>query len=375
MNRVISLASIIWLTSFSAGAEIKINGFANIVGGITSSDDQLLGYDDNISFSNDSLFAIQLSGNINERMTATGQILARGIDDYDAEVAWAYLTYEVTDNLNLSVGRIRLPSFRYSDSADVGYSYHWITPPSSVYSGAGGGGFNIEGLSARYNNFAGDWEYGFQVVAGSFESEVAGANTRGDNIVFFVAEGQREWLKIRGVVGRIDLSIDLPDLEPTLQTLSSISPQLSDALRTKDDSGLFLGLALDTDFQDWFISSEYTFADVEDSFSAEDKSFYISAGVRVRAFTPSITFESKRADELKFLEDVASLPTEVQPAALAIVTGIQNQGLSKYKLINLALRYDYDVNIALKAEVSRYNDELDDIRDATLVRFAINYVF
>ena len=108
----------------TAQAEVRINGFANLIGGMTSSEDSLYGYSDSINFSEESLFAIQVSGDINDKMTATGQMVARGENDYDAEFEWAYITYQATDNVSITGGRLRLPLFNYSSSLDVGYSYH-----------------------------------------------------------------------------------------------------------------------------------------------------------------------------------------------------------------------------------------------------------
>jgi hypothetical protein len=67
-----------------ADAEVRVNGFANLTAGISASGDTLYGFTDRISFSEQSLFAIQVSGDINEKMTATGQIVARGSEDFEA---------------------------------------------------------------------------------------------------------------------------------------------------------------------------------------------------------------------------------------------------------------------------------------------------
>ena len=116
MKKLFAMSALALAVSSTANAEIRINGFANLVGGITSSDDSLYGFDEDINFSEQSLFAIQVSGDINERMTATGQLVARGSDDYNADFEWAYLTYAATDNVSVSAGRLRMPLFKYSAS-------------------------------------------------------------------------------------------------------------------------------------------------------------------------------------------------------------------------------------------------------------------
>ena len=122
------------LATSNASAEVRINGFASIVGGKSLDSDQTLyGYDDDISFKNESVFALQLTADLQEKLSATAQIVARGENDFDADFEWAYLTYEISDELQISAGKMRAPFYRYSDFLDVGYTYRWVRPPQSVY--------------------------------------------------------------------------------------------------------------------------------------------------------------------------------------------------------------------------------------------------
>jgi hypothetical protein len=144
------------LASSYASAEVRINGFASIVGGKSlDSDSTLYGYDDDITFKNESKFALQLSADLQEKLTATAQIIARGEDDFDATFEWAYVTYEYSDELQFSAGKMRVPFYKYSDFLDVGYAYRWVRPPKSVY----GIPFSTyEGVSVVYSSQLGDWD-------------------------------------------------------------------------------------------------------------------------------------------------------------------------------------------------------------------------
>lgn len=379
MKKLPILAVIGCATAFSVNAEVRINGFANFVGGITSGDDTVYGYDDNLSFSDESLFAIQVSGDINEKMTATGQVVAKGENDYKAEFEWAYVTYEATDNVSVSAGRLRLPLFRYSASKDVGYSYHWVNAPRAVYDVAFN---NLEGFRVDYNNYAGDWEYGFQLAAGTINSEIEVPDATGElvdvdfkanNTVVLTAEATYEWFKIRVVGGRSNSTFTPEVLETTLAQLPA---NIADALRIDDDTGEFYGLGIEVDKFDWFVNAEVTAVDIEESFSAKDTAYYVTAGIRTGKFTPSITYESlDGAGDIRFLDLVAALPEALQAPVGAAVTGTQQAFFDKYTVLTLGLRYDMDTNVALKTDISKYDDDLNDDLDATLVRFAVNYVF
>ncbi|MBT0587350.1 porin [Alteromonas oceanisediminis] len=377
MKRILALSLVAAAVSSSVHADVRINGFANLIGGITSSDDTLYGYDDNIGFGEESLFAIQVSGDINDRMTATGQLVARGSDDYEVDFEWAYLTFEATDNTNISAGRFRLPLFRYSASLDVGYSYHWVNAPRSVYSVPFN---NLDGLRVDYSNYAGDWEYNLQLSAGTIDNDftTAGqdANFKGDNVIVLSAEAQYEALKLRGVIGRAKSTVDVPALAPAIGQLRSISPELADLVEFEDDTGEFLGFGVEYDAFDWFVSAEVTSIEATDSYNPDTIAYYATAGIRYGKWTPSLTYEATDADDgPKLLDRVAGFPAPFQGPLTQLLVGIQQSFVEKNDTITAGVRYDYDTNVAFKADVSKYTDDIDESSDATLVRFAVNYVF
>ena len=76
-------------------------------------------------------------------------------------------------------------------------------------------------------------------------------------------------------------------------------------------------------------------------------------------------------DDPKFVDQISQLPEALQ----AQLFGIQSLFDDEETTITLGLRYDYDTNIALKADISTFSDDLNDANDATLLRFAVNYVF
>lgn len=370
MKTLKTLIALTCAASFTSSAEVRINGFANLIAGITSSDDTLYGYDDKISFSEESLFAIQISGDVNDKVTATGQLVARGSDDYDPDFEWAYLTYEATDNLSISAGRLRLPLFRYSASLDVGYSYHWIAPPQTVYDVAFN---NLDGIRFDYSNYAGDWEYNIQVAAGTFEESSDTFSIKGDDTVVLSVEAAYDFFKIRGVFGRAKSTLDVAALNPLLAQLQPVlTPSLFSNLVADGDTGQFLGLGLEVDKFNWFISGEITAVDTKNSIFREDVAYYITAGIRTGKFTPSITFEKiESEDEFRFTDQIGQLPAALQ----AQLFGLQTLFDDNEQSLNLGVRYDYDTNIAFKADVSKFEDDDNDANDATLVRLAVNYVF
>ena len=99
-----------------AFADINFNGFASIRATAADSDGgtspfETLKGDGDISFKDESLFAIQASADLGEGLTATVQLMAEGINEFDVEARWAYLTYEINDTHRVSAGRVANPIF------------------------------------------------------------------------------------------------------------------------------------------------------------------------------------------------------------------------------------------------------------------------
>jgi hypothetical protein len=375
-NRNLSIVAIAVLATFQAHAEIRINGFANLTGGITSSDDELYGYDDRVSFGSQSLFAIQVSGDINDKMSATGQLVARGSDDYNTSFEWAYLTYQTSDNTSVSAGRLRMPLFRYSASLDVGYSYHWVVAPQSVYDVAFN---NIDGIQADYSNYSGDLEYTLQVTAGTVENELTIGGASGDleieNVISLTADVTYQNWKFRGVYATAKASFNLPDLEAPLGMLAQIAPELSDKLEVSDDSGVFYGLSVEYDSYDWFVAAELTSIEIDESFYPDETNYYVTAGLRTGKWTPFITYEkSDLNDGPKYLSKIGGYPSQFQTVLSELLVGIQEPAITEDTTLSIGVRYDLDINMALKADVVRFTNDINENED-TLLRFAVNYIF
>ncbi|MBT1450137.1 topoisomerase IV [Glaciecola sp. XM2] len=359
-----------------AQADLRINGFANFTGGITSSDDTLYGFTDRVSFADQSLFAVQVSGDINDKMTATGQIIARGANDFNADFEWAYISYQATDDTSVSAGRLRMPLFRYSASLDVGYSYHWIAAPQSIYNVPYN---NIDGIRVDHSGYTGGWDYNFQAAFGRIDNDFVLAGQPGqlaiDNVIVVNGElGYENW-KFRGVYAAGKTNFDLPALDPAFAQLGQISPELSDKLAASDDTGTFVGASIEYDAFSWFVAAEYTAIEIADSFYPDEANYYVTAGIRTGKWTPHITYEkSDLNDGPKFLDEVANFPAPFQLPVTQLLVGIQQPAASEDTTITVGVRYDYDTNIAVKVEATQQTNDITD-DDATLLRFAVNYIF
>jgi len=330
--------------------DMRLNGFMSIAGGMTLGDDQTLvidpvnlaAYDNDLNFATDSLVAIQAIAEVNDRMTATAQMVGRGGEDFNTQFEWAYLTYEATDSLDLKGGRLRMPLFYYSNFLELGYGYQWVRPPVETY--------NIfvttlEGISADYNFYIGD----FSAKASAYAGSTQGTDPEsGSEVDFNTLAG-----------GSLDLAIN--------------NLSFRGSYNTADNATLTRGASPAFDFPITFISgaamydngtlfsiAEYTSTLNDTDLINNRYNSYVSLGYRVGTLTPHVTVA-------RYEEETNS----IDPG--------YNQNPREYQSATLGMRWDFDIAAALKVEYTRREDTNPDslraVGDADLLSFAIDVVF
>ncbi len=376
-----------------AVADTQIHGFANFIGGMTlDSEEAVYGYDNDFNFKPASVFGLQVRGEISDKLSATAQLVGRGSEDYDADFEWAYMTYSVTPNTSVSAGRLRLPLFKYSSSLDVGYAYHWITPPQSVY---GVDYNNIDGIRIDHQNYAGDWEYNLQFTAGNLEADtlIAGqpASLIVDNIMSLSVDVTRDWFSARALYGVGKVTAENEGFDRLIGGLNQFAPVVAPAasvannLNVDDDSGSFLEVAVDVDKYDWFVGAEFTRVEVEEAVIAVNDAWYVTAGMRFGKFTPHITYETEEGDNSDQRGYLSGLPAVIATGDATLdatwaqlfqnAQGIVASQQVETSAVTLGLRYDVQPGLAAKAGVTWFSDDLNDSNDATLLRVGLNYTF
>ncbi|CUS49574.1 MAG: outer membrane protein [Idiomarinaceae bacterium HL-53] len=390
MNKtsIVSALALAGLFSTQAAAEIQWSGFANVGAGFTSgSNEELFGYTDDIGFKPDTLFALQGTSQISERLSATVQVIGRAENSFDLELEWGYLQYRLNENWTLNAGQLRLPTYTYSDSIDVGYTYHWVRPPASVYRVP----FDTyTGASLNNNAFIGSATVNTQFVAGRFNDDISFAgstveadvkNILGANITSNI--GNWTLRAAYFVSDPVTLDVQDPDLLGLVQVLNAYGvPEAADALLPNEDKGTFGGLGFMYDNFNWFVGGELTQLEVDNSLIAEQQSQYLTAGKRFGKLTLHVTYEQTKDDRstpeavLPSTSPVADeLPGLPPYAALApSLAGVAASQVSRMDYTTFGLRYDFDTGVAFKVDVTQAEDNTANT-DATLVTFAIQTVF
>lgn len=374
MSKPLALAvsAALMFAASSADAQVRVSGFGQVVAGTTTDAGTTLGgYDDDLDFKQDSLFAVQVSTDLNDRVSAVGQIVARGEDDFDADFAWAYVGIKLNDELSLTLGRQRTAFFRYSDFLDVGYAYPWISPQRAVYNLSFN---NADGASLAWNRALGSWFSQAKLFYGQFDGDIGGSD-KGQLDQFTGASWDMNydgWLSLRAAYFQADLSLQLSSLDPLLGALNQFG--LSNAGRLIDadeDSASFKNFGFEIDRGSWLLVGEWTQTRAKNTVLPINDNVYIAAAYRAGAFTPYISWGQRDADAK--LDILGSVPRQ-HPLYATVAGAVASQALDD-TYTGLGLRWDFARNVAFKADYTRYNTDIATRRDARLVSAGVVFTF
>ncbi len=346
------------IATSAQAADVRFNGFASVVAGMTTSEGTTLRstggplnpqdasfvadnpsggvYDDDISFKPDTIFGLQISADLGEGLSVTGQFTGAGGEDFDANVAWAYISYELNESWTMVAGRQRLPFFFYSDFLDVGYAYHWMRPPVETQVAVD----TLDGLQFRFEGSAGSWDTRVQLYGGvsNNDSELLNDEVNLENAIGAVFYASNDWLQLRATHMVTDFY-----LEETGEANPALWNQGEDDAVDAD----FTGFAAHMTLGNGFIVAEYVTYEFDDPIQPVGwttyEGAYISGGYRIGDLTPHITFSAENQEVEDSVFAAAGL-TDGDDASESITVGI---------------RWDFHPQAAFKVEYQTRSDESD----------------
>ncbi len=380
-------------STFSHAGELNFSGFMSIGGGwITDVDsfDYNGFYEDDVQF-NRNILGIQLTGEVSDKLSATAQLTTRSSDDYDINAEWAYMTYALTDESQLRIGRLRTPFYLYSDYLDVGYSYSWVSPPREVYYLPIN---NIDGIDYFATGTVGSFDASVQAYFGGFNGtydyvgttpenpEVLSAKTR-NQLGVALTLGQ-SWWNMRAAFHQANFTLDtdpVAGLQTAFDGFSLLGLNAEDyreAIEIEDDATTFLEFGFTIDTERFIAAAEHIEFETEDAFLPTASRSYLMLGVRFGDVLLHGTMASTQ-DDRKALEDlIAPDPTSAQAIqGRGIPQSVSQTLLFEQDVMSLGVRWDFTAGAAFKVQV----DQIDRTIPAatgdkqTAVTFALQSVF
>lgn len=350
------------LLAAPAYADLTINGFASVKAGMTTgSDEQLYGYSDELDFKNESLMALQVRSDLGEKLSVTAQLMGRGDEDFDIGFEWAFLSYQLNDNTTINAGRLRAPFYKYSEYMDVGYAYDWSRVPRSVY----GLGFNnIEGMSLYRTDVIAGFDSTFMAMVGGYNGTTGLGDGKLEDFMGASWELSRDWYNFRIAYYTADASLTFAN-QTVNNLLAGLNGNGLSALASEisfdKDKGSFLGVGAGIDRENLVIVAEYNLTEVDNTFFAKRKNYFVSIAYRFGAFTPYISQEWERHDaKPEIYQPYSNLAgTPLAPLYLGAVATVMSQA-READTFNVGFRYDFHPSAAFKLQYSAQDNKLTD---------------
>jgi hypothetical protein len=302
-----------------------------------------------------SLFGGQLSARITPALSAVVQVIAE--QNYDGtfrpHVEWANIKYQFTPDFSVRIGRMELPTFLFSDTRKVGYTYPWVRPPVEVYSllpitASDGGGFSYRLNLGDVTN----------TTQGSYvQSNTPQPNNRGTAIARDSANisNTTEYKALTFRVSYQHARLTIASLDGFLDNFRMFGPQ-GIAIADKYDADSkpveteVIGASYDPGH--WFVISEWAHARLN-SFLGDNTSWYASGGYRFGQFTPYVTYAHESAASNS---DSGLALTGLPPAAAGFAAGLNAglnailQAIPAQSTVSLGTRWDFAKNLDLKVQ-------------------------
>lgn len=370
-SRITPTALAVLLASTTAQAEVQFNGFLSVGAGILDTDEaQYLDYTDDVGFESDSVFGLQVNAPLADGFSITGQFVARGPEEYEAEIEWAFVAYEFSEHWTGRAGRLRAPFFMYSDSLEVGFTYPWVRPPTEVYRISFSA---MDGVDITYSGQMGSWDSSVQAYYGAYHKDDLLGIGRGlsdidlTNLMGIVGTVEKDAFLLRASYHQADfdsVSAGSTALLGALRGLPAALPApvraagnaVADDLEIVDIGAQFYEIGVKYDPGDFFLIGEWTGLEFDRSLAQDTEGWFVSGGVR---FGGKSTVYVSYADLSTDLKSGYSDPLKpFLPATAALVAVVDRTiagGEADQSSWTLGYRYDLSDSVDVKFEYQSFD--------------------
>lgn len=374
-----------------AMAEVKINGFASVVTGIDFEEDEQVEYNDRtVDNLQESKVALQWAADLGDGMRFVGQTMARGdaADGFQLNYDWAYFDFNIGDSSKLKFGRLRIPFYKYSDYLDVGYAYHWITPPESMYSLTFS---NMDGIGFQQNFQALGMDHALNLAVGTYqgilvlgEEEVQSSLENLIAINWTASIGDHEFT---AAYAQADTYVPAA-AAAGLAAAADASGGDGDKVLINGDYGFFVGVGYKGAFGNFTVYSEYSIVQIKDSVFADTDGGYLGASYLMDEYTYHITYGMRKAEEKTYAASTDALDLGVAGGGSANGTTVNSTarflGNGDSTTITLGVRKDIGMSTAIKMDLDLYTEDrvqnplavsTSEEKKATVLKFAVETMF
>lgn len=314
-----------------------------------------------LSFSEETLFGVQMQHDISDDMQLVAQWQARGNRDFKPETKLLFLRWQLNDAWQLKAGRLDIPLFAQSDTQYIGFSHNYSRLPKSVY-----WRFDFEtgeGISLEHQQ---NWSWATlktQAQWSNFDGLLFKSAAGGSGIPSHLRDIRAlkfnlDTQKVNLVAGLMKTDVDLQSLDqrfiasltPTLQQLGGSPSQIADFFAdtsfTNGGNYWFYGLRYHPG--DWHFEVERTRYGIDGAIDGQTSAWFAAASRRFDDLVLTLHHEQISKHPLAASEVLREgTPPQFYPLLPLMVKSLNQRML---RLNVLSARYDLAPSMALKAD-------------------------
>jgi hypothetical protein len=370
---------------------IEFSGFARaVLGHLNEENLSFLGYENDYSFGEQSLFAFRANASLTDKISFVAQAIAHTSEVRDSGIQWLYVDDRPSNDLSFKLGRQRAPFFTYSDVIDVGFAYPWITPPAQVYTNyifsefdgvLARYDFSLENVSGSVESYLGNYDGNISIYGQELEAKL-------DYLFGFVSTLSFNNFTITAAITQASVEVGIPELQTLKDILDSLNFVESANELNIDDIVRYYRVGASYNSVDFFVESELTRIESDTPIIPSVTSSYLTLGYNFAPYSVHATFANSDA---KYQQVNNQIPLGFNPQLDALHFGFQQVfdsfPVDNLRSFTLGARYDLKYDLAFKAEVSFLNGndneraffEIKDPaypeRKAVLLQLAVEWVF
>ncbi|MCH9643507.1 MAG: OprO/OprP family phosphate-selective porin [Gammaproteobacteria bacterium] len=279
-----------------------------------------------------SLIGLQVSANLSPSISVATQLVSNGDNTngnsaYSVNADYAYLRYQLNNNLQVRAGRFRLPVFMYSETLEVGYSYPWVFLPNEVYRIVPFNNLNGANFIWKGGLGTGGWTYSLEPYLGASTSQFdlymgsASAITSGTTASFdendmygAVVSVGNSHVTFRGTYARLTLSGNAENSAKT----QILSPQ----------HDYYYAGGVKFDSHNFVVAGEYAHRETPAPL-ASLTGYYAMLGYRIGKLLPTLTYAHLETTNTSALSTSDELPQDQESFSLDSAYYISSNFMAK----------------------------------------------
>lgn len=296
--------------------------------------------DGEIDFDKDSTYGFKADIGLTDWLKLSGQVEGLGGNNFEPELTWLYARFNITDSIEIDLGRKAIPLYFYSDVLNVRYSMPWVRVSGDIY---GWPLISYNGLSVTYRADIGEGALRTHAWVGTEEDN----NNRAYRDLYWASDKYYiEWSKMAGLA----LEYDYDWISARVVGMTSKATERVKYYQLRDKG--YVRYGTEPDGKGWGIvsnnvTSNFYGASImidrndvlvqieANSFDADDYSssaYSVAAGYRIGSVTPMIGFSSFKDKDPDF-------------------------GRQMNTTTSLVVRWDFMKQMALKAQYDILKDK------------------